>query len=78
MCCTFEVFGFHSRAITLAWGTSSPQQLEALAHQIAAEVAEAGDVAAGPGETGDQVRPDRVADAHEDDRDSRGCVFCRK
>src|SRR5262249_12331187 len=54
------------------------QQLEPLGRQFGGDVAEAGEVAAGPGETGDQARPDRVADAGEDDRDCRGCAFRRE
>src|SRR2546423_1045981 len=41
------------------------QQLEPLGRQLADKVAEARDVAARPGETGDEAQPDRVADAPE-------------
>ena len=52
------------------------QQLEPLRYQVDGEEAEACQVAAGPGETGDQAEFDRVASV-EDDRDRRGCIFRR-
>ena len=62
-------------------GNQLGQQLKPLGRQLAGEIAEAGEVAARPGETGDQAGLDRVAAADEDDRDRRGRAFrrqCRK
>jgi hypothetical protein len=58
-------------------GDQFAQQVEPLGDQLDVEVAEAGEVAARPGETGDEAEPDRVGDVGEDDRDRRGCVFGR-
>jgi len=56
-------------------GDQLAKQLESLRDQLDVEVAEAGQVAARPGETGDEAEPDWVADGGEDDRDRRGGVF---
>jgi hypothetical protein len=53
------------------------QQLEALGIQLGGDVAETGEIPARQRKAGDQARPDRVADASEDDRDCRGCTFRR-
>ena len=53
------------------------QQLELLGRQFDGEGAEAREVAARPGDTGDQAVPDRVVDAGENDRDRRGRVLRR-
>ncbi len=57
------LFGFTSRAITLAWGTSSESSSSRLGVSSTVEDADAREVAARPGETGDQAGPDRVAAA---------------
>jgi hypothetical protein len=56
-------------------GRQLGQQFEPLGCQLVGDVADARNIAAQPGETGDQAGRDRVADAREDDRDRRGCVF---
>ena len=48
-----ELFGFTSNAISPAWGTSS--ESEALRHQLDADEADAREVAARSGETGDEA-----------------------
>ena len=58
-------------------GNQLGKQLEPLGHQLGGDVAEAREVAARSGETGDEAHPDRVADVGEDDRDRRGCAFRR-
>src|ERR1700730_6490810 len=55
---SLELSGFISRAITVAWGTSSQKELKPLGLHLSGEVAEAGEVAARPGETGDEACPD--------------------
>ena len=50
-------------------GRQLVQQLQPLALQHRAHDAHAGDVAAGPIETGDEPRPDRIRGAHEHNRD---------
>src|ERR1043166_9598961 len=52
------------------------QQLEPLGRQLADKVPEARDVAARLGETSDEAQPDWVADAPEENRDSRSWIFC--
>src|SRR5204863_6753369 len=52
-------------------------QLEPFWRQLDDEAAEAGEVAAWPGETGDQTVCDRVAAVEEDDRDRRGRALLR-
>ena len=43
--------------------------------QLDVEEADAGYIAARPGEAGDEAGGDRVVAAQEDDRDHRGCAF---
>jgi hypothetical protein len=52
-------------------------KFEPLGRQLAAEPANAGDVAARPGEIGDKAGRDRVAPDGEDDRDRLTCRFRR-
>ena len=59
-------------------GNHLVKQREPLGRQLDVHAAQARDVAARPGEIGDEAVPDRVADADEDDRDRRGCAFCRQ
>jgi hypothetical protein len=54
------MFGSTSKAITLAWGTSSGKQLQSFRHQIEVETADARQVSARAGETGDQAVRHRV------------------
>ena len=54
------------------------QQLEPFGRQLVGEDAEAREVAARPGETGNQTGRDGVIAAGEDDRDRRGRVFRRE
>src|SRR4051795_4344301 len=68
----FGLFGFTSRVIRRAWGTSSDSK--PLGRQLEGEGAEAYEVAARPGQAGDEAGRDRVAYA-EDNRDRQGCVF---
>ncbi len=68
----------HQQGDHLGLGNQLGQQFEPLRHQLDEEVAEAGEVAARPGETGDQPVLDRVVAAEEDDRDRRGCAFRRQ
>ena len=56
-------------------GNQLGKQLEPLGRQLDDEDADAREVAARPGETGDQAGRDRVVAADEDDRDRRGRVF---
>jgi hypothetical protein len=56
----------------LGLGNQLGQQLEPLWRQLEVDNAKARDVAARPGETGDQAAPDWVADTGEDDRDRPG------
>ena len=57
-------------------GDQLGQQLKPLGRQLGGDDAEAREVAARPGQAGDEARRDRIATA-EDDRDRRGCVFRR-
>jgi len=66
------MFGFTSRVITAAWGTSSDSRRHLGYHKAGAR-----EVTARACETGDQAEPDRVGDGSEDDRDRRGCVARR-
>src|SRR4029077_1681134 len=67
----------HQQGDHVCPGTQLRKQLEPLGRQI--EAAEAREVAAGPGETGNETQPDRVsADGGEDDRDRRGRAFRRQ
>ena len=68
----------HEQGNNLGLGNQLGYQLEPLEVQLGGEVAEAGQVAAGSGETGDQAGRDRIADTGEDDRDRRGCAFRRQ
>ena len=54
------------------------QQPQPLGQSFSGEKIDAGRIAAGPGETGDQTQLDRVFDDAEDDRDRRGRSFGRK
>ena len=49
----FGLFGFTSRAITPAWGTELGDQIESFGHQLDVDEADAGEIAAWPGEAGD-------------------------
>jgi len=69
------LFGFISRAITPARGTSSDSSSSRLAVNSSASPADPRDVAARPGQAGDQPVPDRVGATPEDDRDRRGRAF---
>ena len=46
--------------------------------QLDEEEADPREIAARPGETGNETGRDRVGAASEDDRDRRGCVFRRE
>src|SRR5215472_6093337 len=59
-------------------GNHFGQQFEPLDHQLGCHDAEAREVAARPGETGDKAQYERVADASEEDRDRCGCAFRRQ
>jgi len=59
-------------------GNQLRKQIEPLGHQLDGEVAEAREVAARPGETGDETRLDRVVVASEDDRNRRSRIFRRQ
>ena len=60
-------------------GHQLAQQLQPLRPQLAAEKADARDVAARPVEAGDKAVLDRVAAGREDDRDRRGCgLGCKR
>jgi len=48
------------------------EQFEPFRVELGVELAEAGDIAFGPAEAGDEVRFQRIADAGEDDRDGTG------
>jgi hypothetical protein len=49
------------------------QQLQPLAGQFAAEKVDAGQIAAGAGQTGDHTEPDRVLAGDRNNRDRRRC-----
>ena len=70
----FALCGFTSKAITPAWGTSSARSSSRLGINSIAKMLTP-EVAAGPGETGDQAVLNRVAAGKEDDQDRRGRVF---
>jgi hypothetical protein len=53
------------------------KQFEPLRRQLGRQEIDAGQIAAGPGETGDKTEPDRILRDSEDDGDGRGCRFCR-
>ena len=73
-----RLFGFTSRAITLAWGTSSDSSSSRLG--ISSTVRMLTPVRLPPGRARLATRPrlDRVAADDEDDRDRRGCAFRRE
>ena len=71
------IVGVHQQGDHRGLGNQLAKQLEPLGKQLEREFAEPGNVAARPGETGDEARFDRVADAGKDDRDRRGCIFRR-
>src|SRR5262249_41562370 len=77
-----ELVGFTSRAITLAWGTSSDSSSSRLAVSPSSPIwLTPREVAARPGEAGDQPVRDRIAAMPEDDGDRRGRAFrgeCRR
>ena len=54
------------------------QKCQPLGDQLVVEKIDAGRVAAGPGEAGDETKLDRVLADAEDDRDRRCCSFGRK
>jgi hypothetical protein len=58
-------------------GNQLGQKLEPFGIHHGSEEADACEVAARPGETGDQTLPDRVVAGDEDDWDRRRCVFRR-
>jgi hypothetical protein len=59
----------------LGLGNQLGNELHQLGHQLGREEAEAGEVATGSRETGDEANTDRVTDAGENDRDCRGRAF---
>ena len=67
----------HKQGDHLDVGNQLGQQLEPLGVKLAAENADARQVAARTGETGDEAGRDQVAATEEDDRDRRGCTFRR-
>jgi hypothetical protein len=72
----FGWFGFTSRAIIFACGTSSDSSSKRLEFSSVAMLLKP--VRFPPGNARLATRPDpRVADASEDDRDCRGCTFRR-
>ena len=58
-------------------GNQLPQHLKPLGILLDDEEADAREVTARPGQTGDQTLPDHVFAGDEDDWDRRGCVFRR-
>src|SRR5271165_5672435 len=72
----FELVGFTSKPITLAWGTSSESSSNCLGNSSAVSMQTPREVAAGPGEAGHEAGLDWVYAGFEDDRDRRGCVLC--
>src|SRR3954449_10341041 len=72
-----ELFGFTSSATTPACGTSSDSSSSVSRH-LGGQHEDPSEVAARPGEAGDQPVPDRVAATPEDDGDRRGRAFCGK
>ncbi len=65
--------GLTSAAIVVALGASWRDQFQPLAAEHAVDKNDAGDVAAGPIEAGDEAVPHRVAAAGENDRNRRRC-----
>ena len=74
----FRVVRVHQQGDHLGLGNQLAKQFEPLGRQLVEEDAETRNVAAGPGEIGDQAGPDRITDAGEDDRDRRGSAFRRQ
>ena len=68
----------HEQGDDRSLGNHLEQQLQPLRHQVGCHLADAREVAARPGQARDQAAPDRIADAHEDDRDRLGCPFRRQ
>ena len=64
-----HVIRVHQQGDNLRVGDQLGQQFETLGRQLNIDVAEAGEVAIRPRQTGDKAEPNRVADASEDDRD---------
>jgi hypothetical protein len=75
--------GFLSRSIgridehgnTREAGYQLTQELQALCRQLRIEKINPCQIAARPGQAGDQAKPDRVFGGGEDDGDGRGCRF---
>jgi hypothetical protein len=59
-------------------GNNLTQEFEALASKISLLIRQAGDVAAGPGQTCDQAGAERVRRHRKDDRDERCRLLCRE
>jgi hypothetical protein len=67
----------HQQGDHAGMGNRLGKELWPLGHQLDCHDADAGEVAAGPGETGDEAVLNRVAAGKEDDRNRRGRVFRR-
>jgi len=65
----FRVIGVDEHGHRPGLGNQFGKQLKALWRQLAGDHAEAGDIAARPGEACDQPVFDRVADGEKNDRD---------
>ena len=62
----------------MARGHQLAQELQPLCRQLATEKIDTCQVAARPGEAGDETKPDRVFADEEDDGDRRGCRLGRE
>jgi hypothetical protein len=54
------------------------QEPQPLGYDLLVQKIDAGHIAAGPGEAGYKTKPDRVNANAKDDRNRRGCSFCRQ